>query len=79
MRSARGGGAGPAAELIAADVPTFRTHLNERSAYRALFYYELALDELDPTIVNGVAQARDNAARFTAELVDHVLARKEAA
>ncbi len=68
-----------AAELIGASVPTFQTHLNERSAYRAMFYYKLALNELDLAVVNGVAQARDNAARFTAELIDHVIARKEAA
>jgi chromosome partitioning protein len=68
-----------AAELVAADVPTFQTHLNERSAYRAMFYFKLALDELDPAIVNGVPQARDNAARFTAELIDHMIVRKEAA
>lgn len=67
------------AELTDAQVPTFKTHLNERSAYRALFYYKLALDELDPTTVNGLAQARDNAARFTDELLNHVISRKEAA
>ena len=68
-----------AAELVEADVPTFQTHLNERSAYRAMFYFKLALDELDPAVVNGVPQARDNAARFTAELIDYMIARKEAA
>ncbi len=67
------------AELVEAQVPRFQTHLNERSAYRAMFYYKLALDELDQAVVNGVPQARDNAARFTAELIDHVIARKEAA
>ena len=67
------------AELEEGRVPTFKTHLNERAAYKALFTYKCALDELDPKIVNGVPQARENAAQFAAEVVELVIARKEAA
>jgi chromosome partitioning protein len=66
-------------ELDESQIPTFKTHLNERAAFKAMFFYKLALHELDPSEVNGVAQAIDNAARFTGELIDHVAPRKEAA
>jgi chromosome partitioning protein len=65
-------------ELNQGEVPTFRTHLNERAAYKAMFYYKLALDELDPAEVNGLIQARENATRLAEELVD-LLSQKEAA
>jgi chromosome partitioning protein len=67
------------AELNESAVPTFKAHLNERAAFKAMFFYRLALDELNPVEVNGVAQALDNAARFTSELIEHVTVRKEAA
>jgi chromosome partitioning protein len=66
-------------ELSESNIPTFKTHLNERAAFKAMFFYKLALDELDPSEVNGVAQALDNATRFTGELIDHIASRKEAA
>jgi chromosome partitioning protein len=44
-----------------------------------MFFYRLAVDELNQAEVNGVPQALDNAARFTSELIDHVTVRKEAA
>ena len=66
-------------ELDQGLVPKFRNHLNERAAFKAMFFYKLALHELDPTDVNGIAQAIDNAARFTSELIDYIAARKEAA
>jgi chromosome partitioning protein len=66
-------------ELDEGRVPKFRTHLNERAAFKAMFFYKLALNELNPAEVNGIAQALDNAARFTSELVEYIAARKEAA
>jgi chromosome partitioning protein len=66
-------------ELGESQIPTFKTHLNERAAFKAIFFYKLALHELDPSEVNGVAQAIDNAARFTGELIDYVAPQKEAA
>src|SRR5829696_3400436 len=66
-------------ELDESQIPTFGTHLNERAAFKAMFFYKLALHELDPSEVNGVTQALDNAARFTSELIDHIASRKEAA
>ncbi|CAN7619459.1 AAA family ATPase [Neorhizobium sp. LjRoot104] len=59
-------------QLTAGDVPTFRNHLYERSAYKALFYHQLDLVELDPSEVNGLPAARDNALRLAEELVDLV-------
>lgn len=67
------------AELDEGRVATFRTHLNERTAFKAMFFYKLALDELDPAAVNGLPQARDNAARFAAELIEAIAERKAAA
>ena len=66
-------------ELDEGRVPKFRTHLNERAAFKAMFFYKLMLNELNPAEVNGIAQALDNAARFTSELIDYIAARKEAA
>lgn len=51
-------------------MPTFRNRLNERSAYKAMFFHQLDLDELDPAEVNGLPAARDNAHRLAEELND---------
>lgn len=67
------------AELNEADVPTFKSHLHERAAYKAMFYFKRTLHELDPAAVNGLEQAKENAARFAAELVEIMIERKEAA
>ncbi|WP_160006648.1 ParA family protein [Rhizobium sp. 18055] len=66
-------------QLTASEVPMFRNHLNERSAYKALFYYQLDLDELDPKEVNGLPAARDNAFRLAEELINLVIDVKAAA
>lgn len=62
-------------ELNQGGVPRFTTHLNERAAYKAMFYYKLDLDELDPAEVNGLDRARDNAVRLASELVEHLTAK----
>ncbi|PZU19599.1 MAG: ATPase [Shinella sp.] len=65
-------------QLSGGEIPQFVNHLNERAAYKSMFFHQQDLDELDPAEVNGLPQARDNALKLTAELVDMV-AQKEAA
>jgi chromosome partitioning protein len=60
-------------QLTTSEVPMFRNHLNERSAYKAMFFYQLDLDELQPSEVNGLPAARDNAFRLAEELVNLVI------
>lgn len=67
------------AQLKASEVPLFRNHLNERSAYKAMFYYQRDLEELDPRNVNGLPAARDNAFRLAEELVNLVIDARVAA
>lgn len=67
------------AQLKASEVPMFRNHLNERSAYKAMFYYQRDLEELDPRNVNGLPAARDNAFRLAEELVNLVIDARVAA
>lgn len=59
-------------ELRAAGVPVLAAHLNQRTAYQAIFTYRLALDELDPALVNGLAAARENADRLAGEVVETI-------
>jgi chromosome partitioning protein len=63
------------AQLRGGEVPQFTTHLNERSAYKSMFYHQLDLEELDPAEVNGLPQARDNAAKLAQELIELVVER----
>jgi len=63
------------AQLRGGQVPQFSTHLNERAAYKSIFYHQLDLDELDPAEVNGLPQARDNAAKLAQELIELVVER----
>jgi chromosome partitioning protein len=58
------------AELRASGVPLLQTHLNQRTAFQAMFTYKLALDELDPDVVNGLEAALANAAQLAGEVVD---------
>ncbi|UJW76033.1 ParA family protein [Rhizobium sp. SL42] len=67
------------AQLKASEVPMFRNHLNERSAYKAMFFYQQDLEELDPRNVNGLPAARDNAFRLAEELVNLVIDARVAA
>lgn len=52
------------------DLPVLRTHLYRREAYNAMFMERLSLFELDPTKVNGLAAAVDNAIELTAEVLE---------
>jgi chromosome partitioning protein len=67
------------ASLAAASIPALATHLHERSAYKAMFVDKLTLDELDPTAVNGLEAARENAMKLALELVSVATNAKEAA
>lgn len=60
-------------QLTASDVPMFRNHLNERSAYKAMFFYQRDLEELEARDVNGLPAARENAFRLAEELVNLVI------
>jgi chromosome partitioning protein len=57
-------------ELRAAGVPMMATHLNQRTAFQSVFTYKLALEELDPTVVNGLEAAAANAYRLAGEVVE---------
>ncbi|WP_152499413.1 hypothetical protein [Labrenzia sp. THAF82] len=67
------------AQLKGGDIPHFTTHLNERAAFKSMFYHQLDLQELNQTEVNGLPQARDNALRLTEELVNLVADQEVAA
>jgi chromosome partitioning protein len=56
------------AKLCEAELPRFATHLHERQAFKAIFARRLALDELDPKQVSGVAEAIANAEKLAEEL-----------
>jgi chromosome partitioning protein len=56
--------------LEGAGLPLMRTKLHERQAYKAIFVRRLALHELDPTQINGLAEALKNAEGLADELVD---------
>ncbi|MEC5293498.1 MULTISPECIES: ParA family protein [unclassified Aurantimonas] len=68
-------------ELRAAGIPLLETHLNERAAFKSIFTYRQALDELDPAMVNGIEGALANAYRLAEEIVSVLrnLAEKRAA
>ncbi len=67
------------AQLQGNEVPHFRTHLNERSAFKSMFFRQADLHELDPAEVNGLPQARENALRLTEELINLVTEKDVAA
>lgn len=68
-----------AASLAQAGMPVFRTHLNERAAFKSVFLTRLALDELDPRAVNGLEAAIRNAGAIADELLSLFLNEQKAA
>ena len=50
-------------------IPSFRTHLHERDAFRALFSFGGSLETLDPREVGGLENAIANAREYAAEFV----------
>lgn len=62
------------------EIPSFRTHLHEREAFRALFSFGGALESLDPRQVGGLENAIVNAREYAAEFVHMIQpAQKEVA
>lgn len=61
-------------ELRTRGIAVLTNHLNQRTAFQSMFTYKLALDELDPTLVNGVEGAINNANRLTGEVIELVRA-----
>lgn len=57
-------------ELRGAGIPVLASHLNERAAYKSMFTYQRTLAELDPTLVNGLPAAVENAERLSSEIVE---------
>jgi chromosome partitioning protein len=57
-------------ELRSAGIPILATHLNQRTAFQSMFTYRLAMDELDPILVNGLDAAVVNATRLAGEVVE---------
>ena len=51
------------------NIPSFRTHLHEREAFRALFSFGGSLETLDPRQVGGLENAIANAREYAAEFV----------
>jgi chromosome partitioning protein len=53
-------------------IPSFRTHLHEREAFRALFSFGGSLESLDARQVGGLDKALDNAREYVAEFVNMI-------
>lgn len=49
-------------------IPMLETHLYQRSAFRSMFTYRLAINELDHTKINGLDAARVNALKLASEI-----------
>lgn len=64
-------------EITENNVPSFTTHLNERSAYKAMLLDGVPLAELNREEFNGVDKALDNADRLAAELVEYILTKQK--
>lgn len=64
--------------LTANSLPIMRTDLAERAAFRSIFTYRLALEELDHAAVNGVEKAMDNADALAGEIVELIKKRRAA-
>ncbi len=65
--------------MTAGGVPLFRTDLAERAAYRSMFTFRQSLEELDPSAVNGVDKAIENADALVAEMIDDLRGMRQAA
>lgn len=59
-------------DILASDVLTFQTALNERTAFSNIFDFKLALDELNEKETGGLGEALINADAFANEVI-HIL------
>jgi chromosome partitioning protein len=55
--------------LADAGVPVFKTELNERDAFKALFSFQQTLDGLDPAAVPNLQNAKANVGEFAHEMI----------
>lgn len=55
--------------LMDAGVPVFKSQLNEREAFRAMFSFQRTLEALDPKDVPNLGKALANAEEFAAEVI----------
>jgi chromosome partitioning protein len=60
--------------LISAGIPVFRTELNERDAFRAVFSFQQTLDGLNPAEVANLDKAKNNVWEFVEEVVERLKA-----
>jgi len=60
-----------------AKIPRFATSLNERTAFSHMFAQKMSLEELSIADTNGLPAALDNAAKFTAEIIETLRGKKE--
>lgn len=67
------------AQMNLGEVQRFKNDLNERAAFKALFYYNLDLTEMDPKLVNGLPKAIQNANNLTEEVVEFFVSKEKAA
>lgn len=67
------------AQLASGEIPQFKNHLNERAAFKSMFYHQLDLEELEEGEVNGLPKARTNAMQLTEELITLVAQKDMAA
>lgn len=58
--------------LADAGIPMFKTQLNEREAFRAMFSFMQPLETLDPKDVPNLDKAVANAEEFTAEVIERL-------
>jgi chromosome partitioning protein len=63
--------------MIAAGIPVFKTELNERDAFRAVFSFQQTLDSLSAADVPNLDKARLNVLEFVYEVIERLKAEEE--
>jgi chromosome partitioning protein len=64
--------------LIEAGVPVLESELNDRDAFRAIFAFDVTLDQLNPKQVPNLENAKLNVMEFAEEVVARLMAQKGA-
>jgi chromosome partitioning protein len=59
--------------LLEAEVPVLETELNERDAFKAVFAYDVTLDQLDPKEVPNLDKAKINVMKLAQEVVARLM------
>jgi chromosome partitioning protein len=60
--------------LIEAGIPVFETELNERDAFKGIFFFNQTLDGLNPQEVPNLDKAKLNVLEFTHEVLERIAA-----